>query len=106
MFGKNRKQASFCDNVYLLHQEFCCVKSVHMRSFSGPYFPVFRMNTGKNEPEKLRIWSFLAQCVRERLHLEITSLNNFLFIKLLYDYHNVSYYHYKVANITKNLKLQ
>ena len=110
----------------LIHLEICLVKTVnkhhfvimcicYTKNFAAwkvsicgvfPYFPVFRMNTGKNEPEKLRIWSFFAQCVRERLHLEITSLNNFLFIKLLYDYHNVSYYHYKVANITKNPKLQ
>ena len=24
-----------------------CVKSVHSRSFSGPYFPAFRLNTGR-----------------------------------------------------------
>ena len=29
-----------------------CVKSVQIRSFSGPYFPVFGMNTGKYGPEK------------------------------------------------------
>ena len=29
-----------------------CVKSVQIRSFSGPYFPVFSSNTGKYGPEK------------------------------------------------------
>ena len=29
--------------VVFLH----CVKSVQIRSFSGPYFPVFGLNTGK-----------------------------------------------------------
>ena len=29
-----------------------CVKSVQIRSFSGPYFPLFVLNTGKNGPEK------------------------------------------------------
>ena len=29
-----------------------CVKSVQIRSFSGPYFPVFSPNTGKRGPEK------------------------------------------------------
>ena len=28
------------------------MKSVQIRSFSGPYFPVFGMNTEKYEPEK------------------------------------------------------
>ena len=28
------------------------VKSVSIRSFSGPYFPVFGLNTGKYGPEK------------------------------------------------------
>ena len=29
-----------------------CVKSVQIRSFSGQYFPVFKLNTGKCGPEK------------------------------------------------------
>ena len=29
-----------------------CVKSVQMRSFSGTFFTVFQMNTGKYGPEK------------------------------------------------------
>ena len=27
----------------------CCVKSVHIRSFSGPYFPAFGLNTERHE---------------------------------------------------------
>ena len=29
-----------------------CVKSVQIRVISGPYFPVFGVNTGKYGPEK------------------------------------------------------
>ena len=29
-----------------------CVKSVQTRNFSGPHFPVFRLNTGKTGPGK------------------------------------------------------
>ena len=40
-----------------------CVKSVHIRSFSGPYFPVFGLNTrrttvslrSQSECEKIRV---------------------------------------------------
>ena len=37
------------------------VKSIQIRSFSGPYFPVFSPNTGKYGPEKLSIWTLLTQ---------------------------------------------
>ena len=30
--------------------------------FSGPYFLVFELNTGKYGPEKLRIWTLFTQC--------------------------------------------
>ena len=39
-----------------------CVRSVHIRSFSDPYFPEFRMNMGKYEPENLRIQTLFTQC--------------------------------------------
>ena len=32
-----------------------CMKSVHIRSFSGQYFPAFGLNTGYYGREKLRI---------------------------------------------------
>ena len=38
-----------------------CVKSVHIRSFSGPYFPVFSLNAGKYGPGKLRILTLFVQ---------------------------------------------
>ena len=37
------------------------MKNVQIQTFSGPYFSVFSPNTGKQGPEKLRIWSFLVQ---------------------------------------------
>ena len=39
-----------------------CVKSVHIRSFSGPHFPVFRTNTRKYGAEKLPIRTRFTQC--------------------------------------------
>ena len=36
----------------LIRGNMHCVKSVKIRSFSGPYFPVFSLNTGKYGPEK------------------------------------------------------
>ena len=49
-----------------------CVKSVRIRSFSGPYFPhselkwrdtVLSSNAGKYEPGKLRIRTLFTQCI-------------------------------------------
>ena len=36
-------------------------KSVQIRGFSGPYFPVFGLNMGKYGPEKLCIWAIFTQ---------------------------------------------
>ena len=38
-----------------------CVKSVRIRSFSGPYFPVFSPNARKYGQEKLRIRTLFMQ---------------------------------------------
>ena len=38
-----------------------CVKSVQIRSFSVPYFPIFSPNMGKYGPEKLRIWTLFPK---------------------------------------------
>ena len=38
-------------NVKSNMKEEHCVKSVRIRSYSGPYFPAFGLNTGKCEPE-------------------------------------------------------
>ena len=62
-----------CDHFgkYVCLKEQHCVKSIHIRSFSGPYFSVFGLNTGKYGPEKLRIWTILTQC-------RLNSLDTFL----------------------------
>ena len=56
---------------FWLHDHFHCVKSLHIPSFSGPYFPAFGLNTeylsafspnaGKYGPEKLRIRILFTQ---------------------------------------------
>ena len=38
-----------------------CVKSVRIRIFSGPYFPVFSPNTGEYGSEKLQIQTLFLQ---------------------------------------------
>ena len=37
------------------------VKMIQIRSFSGPHFPAFGLNTGKYGPEKLRILTLFIQ---------------------------------------------
>ena len=64
-------------NYVLVH----CVKSIHIRSFSGPYFIAFGLNTEwyrstylsvfsqnvwKYGPEKLRIWTLFTQWLLAR----------------------------------------
>ena len=53
-----------------------CVKSVQIRSFSGPYFPVFEVNTGKYGQENLRIWKLLAQCLLRKLKAHMLLIKN------------------------------
>ena len=62
-------------NVMTLH----CVKSVQIRSFSGPYFPisVFSPNTGKYGPEKTPyLDTFHAVLCSMSSHSCITSIKN------------------------------
>ena len=40
------KNITFSDHI-LLKQDKYCVKSVRIRSYSGPYFPAFGLNTEK-----------------------------------------------------------
>ena len=42
-----------------------CVKSIRIRSYSGPHFPAFELNTGKCGPEQLRKQT-LSRSERER----------------------------------------
>ena len=52
-----------------LHFHKHCVKSVRIRSFSGTYFPAFKLKylsvfspyAGTKEPEKLQIWTLFMQ---------------------------------------------
>ena len=68
-----------------------CVKSVRIRSYSGPYFPKFGLNTerctaslgiqckcGKYGPEQLRIWTHFMQY---KIHSE-TSMLEYFFNKI------------------------
>ena len=41
-----------------------CVKSVSIRSYSGPHFPVFSPNEGKSGPQKLQIRRLFTQWKR------------------------------------------
>ena len=53
----------FHDNPMILNTGECyyrCVKSVQMRSFSGPYSVQMRENT---DQKKLRIWTHFMQCI-------------------------------------------
>ena len=67
-----------------------CVKSVCIRSFSGPYFPAFRLNTerletpypsvfspngGRCRREKLQIWTLFTQCRVTMLASETWAFN-------------------------------
>ena len=62
---KISKKIDLCENMVLsktfdnivvigiyMEWDYLCVKSVQIRSFSGPYFPVFSPNTGKYRLEK------------------------------------------------------
>ena len=51
------------DSLWHIH----CGKSVSIRSYSGPYFPVFELNTERygvenTEQKKLPIWALFTQC--------------------------------------------
>ena len=55
--GNDTEKAEISYSMELYIKKFYrkrhCVKSVRIRSFSGPYFPA--------EPEKLRIWTLFTQ---------------------------------------------
>ena len=54
------------------------VKSVRIRSFSGPHFPAFTLNAGKYGPEKHRIPILFMQC-RVKINLILTYFMPLLF---------------------------
>ena len=44
--------ASKTVTLFILHSQYChCVKSVRIRSYSGPYFLAFGLNTDQNNSE-------------------------------------------------------
>ena len=59
-----------------------CVKSVQIKSFSGPYFLVFRLNTqiysAKYGPEKLRIGTIytLLLTLRTKFHVRSNQMKS------------------------------
>ena len=60
-------------NFQFVFISYHCVKSVQIRRFSGPYFPVFSLNTRKYGPEKTPylatfhavyvLWKFECNCM-------------------------------------------
>ena len=53
-----------CSSILLVYPMVIstyCLKSFLSRSFSGPHFPAFGLNTGKYIPEKLRIRTLSPQ---------------------------------------------
>ena len=69
-----------------------CVKSVHIQSFSGLYFPAFGLNTersvfspnvGKCGPEKPRMRKLFTQCFAKSFHKNLTLiLGNYISLSL------------------------
>ena len=67
----------------LLEKEYHCVRSIHIRSYSGPYFPAFGLNTEylsvfspnaeKYGPEKLRMQTIFTQCMMIIILVESSS---------------------------------
>ena len=72
--GHEKKEAK---TIKLVTANMHNVKSVHIRSFSGPYFPAFGLNTGKKGLEKLQILTFITQCNMAILRKVIPSENLF-----------------------------
>ena len=56
---------NFSIHTFSVYLNFHYVKSVQIRIFPGPYFPVFGLNMGKKDQKKLRIWSLFTQCFYE-----------------------------------------
>ena len=88
-------QSPFKAQAYLADFELACIRTINTARkvskygvFSGPYFSVFGLNTGKYGPKKLRIWIFFTQwnqkllviCLRYFLENLISYSNNFLLL--------------------------
>ena len=58
------------------------------RFFSGPYFPVFGLNTGKCGTEKLSIWTLFTQCLCNDKRVTLPKkINTFqkIFVRVLFS---------------------
>ena len=55
---------------YVIHS----VKSVKIRSFSGPYFPVFGLNTEKYGPEKTPYLDTFQAAIVQRVKVSVAIL--------------------------------
>ena len=53
--------SKFSTNSFQFSAAFDCVKSVQIRSFSGPYFSVFSPNTGKYGPKKTSVFRHFSR---------------------------------------------
>ena len=67
----------------IYHYSKHCVRSVHIRSFTGPYFPAFGLNTEIYEVEKndnaakpIEILCFIVTCNVLRLEGFLASVNS------------------------------
>ena len=85
ILSNEMKQGNVNKTCYICHknvQNINYVKSVCIRSYSGPHFPVFGLNTGPNAgkywPEQLRIRTLLTQFTSYHAQyfvLSVTSLH-------------------------------
>ena len=76
--------------VITILSESQCVKSVYVRSYSGPYFPaflsIFSPNARKCGPEQLRIWTLFTQHqLLTSLRLRLSHLRKYKFRKTFQD---------------------
>ena len=63
---------------------------VQIRSFTGPYFPVFGLKQEDTDLEKIRIWTPFTQCrIWERFS---SMLESNLFVAMFYQYVYIKFY--------------
>ena len=87
----------FCLDVFLSVQSHC-VKSAQMQNFSGPYFSVFRLNTGKYRSEKNFILGHVSRS--KSFGRELTFQKAFLYM-FYKDLHTSNPQHKKLSFLLK-----
>ena len=70
-------------------------------AFSGPYFPVFGLDTGKYGPEKLGIWTLFTQCKCRKKLMLLKYLNTIFICPSLQDFKPQTFYDSRFSNFTK-----